>query len=55
MDKIIHSDLSRMTNPLCSMRHCIMKGYNDTFQEKANMFSEHLRDGDLVCHLILLV
>ncbi|XP_063690374.1 putative ankyrin repeat protein RF_0381 [Bolinopsis microptera] len=31
-----------------SMRHCIMMGYNDVFKQKANMFSEHLRDGDMI-------
>ena len=37
-----------MSAPTWSMRHCIMKGYNDVFTEKANMYCEHLRDGDMV-------
>ena len=37
-----------MINPQYSMRYCIMNGYNDIFEEKTNMFSEHLRDGDVV-------
>lgn len=35
-------------NPASSMRHCIMMGYDDAFGEKAAMFSEHLRDGDMI-------
>ncbi|KAL5248928.1 hypothetical protein ACHWQZ_G017953 [Mnemiopsis leidyi] len=31
-----------------SMRHCIMHGNNDMFKQKADMFSEHLRDGDMI-------
>ena len=43
---------SKKMSVTSSMRFCIMHGHNDMFKQKADMFSEHLRDGDMVSDLI---